>query len=216
MDKEKEPASYALLDSLFYLGQTEIPVRSRYGENVVLYNHKNRMVLGIDKEGRSYLEANGVYTTESVTSQLVKNSVGVTVDHKGDGGEKKSVFRSLLSGGAQAAPVKNKRVSMGILPVISNNVISTGGGSAEVSLASATRYDMIPFYTGIRCNPNPKKVGSLTQYTYLFHANTLAWPNIYSTKTIFTTNELVPRKVSKRSRTRQVIYNPRSTNTRKE
>jgi hypothetical protein len=135
MDREKEPASYALLDSLFYLGQTEIPVRSRYGENVVLYNHKNRMVLGIDKEGKSYLEANGVYTTESVSSQLVKNSVGVTADHKGgESGEKKSIFRSLISGGAQAPPVKNKRVSMGILPVLSNNnVIPNGLGSTEVN-----------------------------------------------------------------------------------
>lgn len=129
--EDKEIAAYALLDSLFYLSQTEIPVRARYGENVVIYNHKNRMVLAIDKDGKSLLEGNGVYTVESLTSALVKGSVGVQEGkHSSDSAEKKSIFRSLIGNGT--GTIKSKRVSMGVLPTLSPGIAPNTGGSQEV------------------------------------------------------------------------------------
>ena len=72
---EKEPDStIALLNSTYYLGLTAIPVKSRYGESSVLYNHKTKMLTFLDKFGVAYLEPGSICTVESASSELARQS----------------------------------------------------------------------------------------------------------------------------------------------
>lgn len=126
MDHTEPEPSIAILHSLFYLGLTEIPVKARYGDASVLYNHKTRLLAPVDKNGNSYLEPGGIYTVESLLSDLVKfGSVGpvcVSATHRQESSAKtmeqteRSFFKSIMG----SSPTKNRRTSLGIIPSASN------------------------------------------------------------------------------------------------
>lgn len=73
MDREPD-SNIVLLNSLYYLGLTPIPVKSRYGKSSVLYNHKTKMMSYMDKQGIAYLEPGAIYTIESASSELARMS----------------------------------------------------------------------------------------------------------------------------------------------
>jgi hypothetical protein len=62
----------SLVDSLFYLAYTPIPVRLKYGDNHVLYNHKSGQIAPIDTKGYSTIESGGVYTSEHIDSPIIQ------------------------------------------------------------------------------------------------------------------------------------------------
>lgn len=64
----------SLVDSLFYLAYTEIPIRARYGDKYVLYNHKTGQKTPVDQRGYSIIEPGGVYTIEMNDSPIVKDA----------------------------------------------------------------------------------------------------------------------------------------------
>jgi hypothetical protein len=62
----------SLVDSLFYLAYTPIPVKLKYGDNYVLYNHKSGQIAPIDAKGYSTIESGGVYTSEHIDSAIIQ------------------------------------------------------------------------------------------------------------------------------------------------
>lgn len=73
MDREPD-SSIVLLNATYYLGLTAIPVKSRFGDSSVLYNHKTKMLSFVDKQGIAYLEPGAIYTVESASSELARRS----------------------------------------------------------------------------------------------------------------------------------------------
>jgi hypothetical protein len=61
-----------LVDSLFYLALSNIPVKSKYGENYVLYNHKTGQIAPVDLKGSTTVEPGGVYTSEKIDSPIIQ------------------------------------------------------------------------------------------------------------------------------------------------
>ncbi|KAJ3276232.1 hypothetical protein HDV01_005680 [Terramyces sp. JEL0728] len=83
-----------ILNSLYYLADTEINVKSRYGEDSVIYNHKTGLKCSTDTRGMAILEGGGIYSVQNIDSELVKNA-GYTPERKVE--QDKSFFRTIIS-----------------------------------------------------------------------------------------------------------------------
>lgn len=74
MEQIDPQSKILILNSLYYLADTEINVRSRFGEDVVIYNHKTGQKCSIDPRGMAILEGGGIYSVQHVDSELAKNA----------------------------------------------------------------------------------------------------------------------------------------------
>ena len=101
-----------IVDSYFYLALTPMPVKERFGDAMVLFNHKTGLVAPLDAKGLSYLEPGGIYTSEDANSDMVKNATVSSniYDRRQSDTSEKSFFKGFLS---SKSP---KRTTMGLLP----------------------------------------------------------------------------------------------------
>ncbi|KAJ3324440.1 hypothetical protein HDV06_006851 [Boothiomyces sp. JEL0866] len=147
MEQIDPQSKILILNSLYYLADTEINVKSRYGEDAVIYNHKTGLKCSTDSRGMAILEGGGIYSVQNMDSELAKNA-GYTPERKIE--QDKSFFKTLISSnkyGYERRRSSSIAAKLGLptMPNKKRNSVSAKSFNSLVEQPEATQEDSTPF-----------------------------------------------------------------------